>query len=179
MYFTIFIGEENCALGIVQCQKGCTYADIYCEIVDDEIIEYPFDFIGPIGIPLNTKQEQKRKPTTTNVDIKRKVGTLVVETLQSHVMEGMPIFENIEGNVEEPMHKQPRVDHVSESVEQDVLVDPNVLEYWEHKVNSLMEEFVKEKLTLKVYSENGKPNIKIHYEMCGIDYGMREVSLEA
>ena len=31
-----------------------------CEIVDDEIIEYPFDFIGPIGIPLNTNQEKKR-----------------------------------------------------------------------------------------------------------------------
>ena len=68
---------------------------------------------------------------------------------------------------------------MSESVEQDVLVDPNVLEYWEHKVNSLMEEFVKEKLTLKVYSENGKPNIKIHCEICGIDYGTGEVSLAA
>ena len=55
--FTIFIGEENCALGTIQCQKGCTYVDIHCEIVDDEILKYPFDFIGPIGIPLNTKQE--------------------------------------------------------------------------------------------------------------------------
>ena len=80
--FVIYIGEENCSLGTFQCQKGCTYADIYSEIVDDEIIEYPFDFIGPIGIPLNTKQDQKRKPTTTNVGIKRKVGTLVVETLR-------------------------------------------------------------------------------------------------
>ena len=59
--------------------------------------------------------------------------------------------KNIEGNMEEPIHKQPRVDHVSKSVEQDVLVDPNVLASWEQKVNSLMEEFVKEKLTLKVY----------------------------
>ena len=81
--FGIFIAEENCALGIVQCRKGCTYADIRGEIVDDEIIDYPFDFIGPIGIPLNTKQEKKKKPTTTNVGIKRKVGTLFVETLQS------------------------------------------------------------------------------------------------
>ena len=79
------------------------------------------------------------KPTTTNVGIKRKVGILVVKTLQSQVTEGMPISENIEGNVEEPMHKQPRVDHVSESVEQVVAVDPNVLASWEHKVNSLME----------------------------------------
>ena len=92
------------------------------------------------------------KPTKTNVGIKRKVGTLVVETLRPQVMEGMTISENIEGNVEEPMHKQPRVDHVSESVEQVVAVDPNVLASWEHKVNSLMEEFVKEKITLKVYS---------------------------
>ena len=78
--------------------------------MDDEIIEYPFDFIGPIGIPLNTKQEQKRKPTTINVSIKRKVG-----------------------NAEEPMHKQPRVDHVSESMEQVLAIDPNVLASWEKK----------------------------------------------
>ena len=92
--FRFFIGEENCALGTVQCRKGSTYANIRCEIVDDEIVEYHF-FTGPIGIPLNTKEGKKRKPTTTNVSIKRKVGTLVVETLQSHVMEGTPIYENI------------------------------------------------------------------------------------
>ena len=51
--FGIFIGEENCPLSTVQCRKGCTYADIHGEIVDDEIIDYPYDFIGPIGIPLN------------------------------------------------------------------------------------------------------------------------------
>src|SRR5713101_3241870 len=101
---------------------------------------------------------------------------MVVDTLESNVMEGTPISENNEGNVEEPMHKQPRVGNVSESVEQ-VVVDPNVLASWQHKVNSLMEEFVKEKLTLKVYLENGKPNIKIHCEICGIDYGTGEVSL--
>ena len=60
-----------------------------------------------------------------------------------------------------------------------VQVDPNVLASWEHKVNSLMEEFVKEQLTLKVYLENGKPNINIFCEICGIDYGTGEVSLEA
>ena len=59
--FGIFIGEENCPVCTVQCQKGCTYADIYCEIVDNKIIEYPFDFIVPIGIPLNTEQEKKNK----------------------------------------------------------------------------------------------------------------------
>ena len=104
---------------------------------------------------------------------------LVVETLQSQVMEGMPISENIEGIVEEHMHKQPRVDHVFKSMEQVVLVDPNVMESWEQKINSLMEEFVKERLTLKVYSENGKTNINIHCEICGIDYGMGKVSLAA
>ena len=62
--FTIFIGEENCALCIVQCRKGCTYADIRGEIVDNEIVDYTFDFIVPIGIPLNTKQEKKKKSTT-------------------------------------------------------------------------------------------------------------------
>ena len=64
---------------------------------------------------------------------------------------------------------------MSKLVGQVVLVDPNVLASWEHKVNSLMEEFVKENLTLKVYLENGN----IHYEICGIDYGMGEVSLAA
>ena len=90
--FTNFIGEENYALAIVQCQKGCTYVDICCEIVNDEIVEYPFYFIiGPTGFPLNAKQEKKRKPTTTIVGIKRKVDTLTVESLQSHVMQGTPI----------------------------------------------------------------------------------------
>ena len=56
VYFTIFIGEENYALGTVQCQKGCTYVDIHCEIMNDEVIEYPFDFIsGSTGCPLNEK----------------------------------------------------------------------------------------------------------------------------
>ena len=78
--------------------------------MNDEIVEYLFYFIiGPTRFPLNAKKEQKRKPTTTNIGIKRKLGMLVVETFQSHVVEGNLISENIEGNVEEPMHKQPRV----------------------------------------------------------------------
>ena len=177
--FGIFIGEENCPVGTVQCQKGCTYADIHFEILNDQVVQYPFEFIiGSARCPLNAFQEEKRKPTTTYVGIKRKVCTEVADTLESNVMEGTPISENIEGNVEEPMHKQPRVGNVSESVDQ-VVVDPNVLASWQHKVNRLMEEFVKEKLTLKVYLENGKPNIKIRCEICGIDYGTGEVSLAA
>ena len=43
----------------------------------------------------------------------------------------------------------------------------------------LMEEFVNEKLTLKVYSEKGESKIKIHCEICGIDYGIGDVSLVA
>ena len=175
--FVIFIDEDNCDLGTVQCRKGCTYADIRHEIVDDEIVEYPFDFIVQSnGHALNSRQEEKRKPTSTLIGIKRKVGTMVAETLDSRVMEGTPISENIEGNVEEPMHKQPRVDNVSESVEQ-VVVDPKVLTSWELKLNIFMEFFFGEKLTLKVYLENGKPNIKIHCEICDIDYGTGEVSL--
>ena len=42
-----------------------------------------------------------------------------------------------------------------------------------------MEVFVKVKLTLKVYLENGKPNINICYEIFGIDYGTGVVSLPA
>ena len=81
--FGIFIGEENCPLGTIQCQKGCTYADIHSEIVNDEVVQYPFDFIiGSIGCPLNAKQEERRKPTTTNVGIKRKVCMMVADTLE-------------------------------------------------------------------------------------------------
>ena len=146
--------------------------------MDDEIVEYPFDFIVQSnGYALNSKQEEKRKPTSTLVGIKRKAGTMVAETLDSRVMEGTPISENIEGNVEEPMHKQPRVDNVSESVEQ-VVVDPKLLTPWELRLNELMQKSFEEKLTLKVYSENGKPNIKIHCEICNIDYGSGEVSSE-
>ena len=47
-------------------------------------------------------------------------------------------------------------------MDQAIAVGTNVLASWEHKVNILMEEFVKEKLALKLYSRNGKPNIKIH-----------------
>ena len=51
--FGSFIGEDNCAIGIVQCQKGCTYDDIHCEIANDEVVEYPFDFIiGSTGYPI-------------------------------------------------------------------------------------------------------------------------------
>ena len=50
-----------------------------------------------------------------------------------------------------------------EKKEEQVVDDPNVLASWKHKVNSLMEAFAKEKLTLKVYLENGKPNIMIHF----------------
>ena len=78
--FTIFIGEENYALGTIHCRKGCTHVDIHCEIVNDEIAEYHFDFIiRPTQFPSNAKQEQKKKPTTTNVGIKRKVRTLVLK----------------------------------------------------------------------------------------------------
>ena len=47
------------------------------------------------------------------------------------------------------------------------------------KVKSLMQEFFNEKITLKVYSEKGESKIKIHCEICGIDYGTCDVSLVA
>ena len=82
--FGIFIGEENCLVGIVQCQKGYTYADIRSEILNDEVVQYPFEFIiGSTRCPLNVLQEERRKPTTTNVGIKRKVCTMVSHTLES------------------------------------------------------------------------------------------------
>ena len=76
--FRIFIGEDNCPVGTVQCQKGCTYADIHSEIPNDQVVQYPFEFIiGSTRCPLNALQEERRKPTTTNVGIKRKVCTMV------------------------------------------------------------------------------------------------------
>ena len=62
-------------------------------------------------------------------------------------------------------------------MEQVIVVNPNVLASWEQKVKILMEYFVNEKLTLNVYSENGKPNVKIHFEICGIYYGIGDLSL--
>jgi hypothetical protein len=44
-------------------------------------------------------------------------------------------------------------------------------------VNSLMEQFVGEKLSLQVSSEKGKPQINILCENCGVAYGTREISL--
>ena len=77
------------------------------------------------------------------------------------------------------MHKQLRVEVGCNLVEQNIGVDSTVLESWEQKVNSLMEEFVEENLTLKLYSEKGTPKINICCESCGIDYGTWEKSLAA
>ena len=94
-------------------------------------------------------------------------------------MERTPNIERVEENVEEPMNKQERIYVECDSIKQNIGVDSTILASWEQKVNSLMEEFVEEKLTLKVYSEKGTPKIKIHCESCGIDYGTREIYLEA
>ena len=94
-------------------------------------------------------------------------------------MERTPNIERVEENVEEPMTKQVRNEVECDSVEQNIGVDSTVLASWEQKVNSLMEEFVEEKITLKVYSEKGTSKIKIHFESCGIDYGTGEISLVA
>lgn len=42
-----------------------------------------------------------------------------------------------------------------------------------------MKEFFIEKITLKVYSQKGESKINIHFEICGIDYGIGDVSLAA
>jgi len=99
--------------------------------VGDEIVGYPFDFIQD-GTCLNPKQEKKWKVCTTLVGIKRKLGTFDVEEECSNVVEKIPIFENIEVNVEGPMHKQPRDENMSLLVEQAIVVDPSVLASWEN-----------------------------------------------
>jgi len=78
-----------------------------------------------------------------------------VETNGSNVVETTSIFEKVKENVEGPMHKQPRVENMSLLVEQAIEVDPSLLASWEKKLKGLMEEFINEKLTLKVYSEKG------------------------
>ena len=56
-----------------------------------------------------------------------------METKGSNAVETIPIFENIEENVEEPMHKQPRVENMPLLVEEATIVDPCVLASWEKK----------------------------------------------
>lgn len=118
--FEIVTGEEKSVIGIVRCWKGCTFYEIHHEIADDGIIIYPFDFINNQGHPLNLKKGKKYKVTTTLVGIKRKLDTLDVDMLQSNVVERIPTFENIEENVEGPMHKQPRVEYGYKLVEQGI-----------------------------------------------------------
>ena len=45
LFYKIATGEENSIIGVVKCQEGCTFAEIRDEIMDDEIVGYPFDFI--------------------------------------------------------------------------------------------------------------------------------------
>ena len=45
----------------------------------------------------------------------------------SNVVETIPIFENIEVNLDGPMHKQPRVENMYLSTEQAIVV---ILVYW-------------------------------------------------
>jgi uncharacterized membrane-anchored protein YjiN (DUF445 family) len=177
--FVIVTGEEHSTLGIVRCQSDATFAEIRQEIVLDNIIGYPFEFTNNQGYTLNATQEKRWKATKTPIGIKRKLDTLDTEALQSNVMERTPNVEIIEENMEEPMHKQARVEVECDSIEQNIGVDSTILASWEQKVNSLMEEFVEEKVTLKVYSENGTSKIKIRCESCGIDYGTGEISLAA
>ena len=87
------------------------------------------------------------------IGIKRKLDTLYIEAMQSNVIERTPNIERVEENVEEPITKQAIIEVECDSVEQNIGVDSTLLTSWEEKVNSLMEEFVEEKLTLKVYSE--------------------------
>lgn len=91
---------------MVKCCEGCTVVEIHDEIVDDDIVGYPFNFIQD-GSSLNPRQEKKWKVCITLVGIKRKLFTFDVEEEGSNVVETIPIFENIEVNVEGPIHKQP------------------------------------------------------------------------
>ena len=54
--------------------------------MEDEIVEYPFDFIQD-GLALNPKQEKKWKVYTTLLGIKRKLDTFDVETSCANAVE--------------------------------------------------------------------------------------------
>ena len=177
--FVVVTGKERSTLGIVRCQSDATFAEIRQEIMLDGIVGYPFEFTNNQGYTINATQEKRWKATKTPIGIKRKLDTLDIEALQSNAMERTPNIEIFEDNVEEPMTKQARIVVECDSVEQNIGVDSIILASWEQKLNSLMEEFVEEKLTLKVYSEKGTPKIKIHCENCGIDYGIGEIYLAA
>ena len=124
LFYKIVVGEENYIISVVKCREGSTFAKIHDEIMDDEIIGYPFDFIQD-GTGLNPKQEKKCKVCTTLVGIKRKLGTFDVEEECSNVVKTIPIFENIEVNVDGPMHKQPRVENMSLSMVRSVSISPH------------------------------------------------------
>lgn len=86
--------------------------------------------------------------------------------LESNIVESKPNPQQDRESVEVGMYKKPRVGDGFKPVEQTIVVDPNVLASWNLKVNILMEEFVNEKITLKVYLEKRKPKINIHCESC-------------
>ena len=121
----------------------------------DGIVGYPFEFNNNQGYTINATHKKIWKATKTPIGIKRKLDTLDIEPLQSNVMERTPNIDRVEDNVEEPMTKQVRIEVDCDSVEKNIGVDSIVLASWEQKVNSLMEDFVNENITLKVYSENG------------------------
>ncbi|KAH9292376.1 hypothetical protein KI387_042438, partial [Taxus chinensis] len=145
------------------------------------------------GHSLNPKQEKNWKVSSSTIGIKRKLETLDIGTTEKNisemvenfatfgenVMESMHIqsrsAENSE-NVKEPMQKQSKFVESSESVEQVVVIDINLLKKWEDKLNELKEKFFLEKLSLKQCLKEGKPQIKLHYGACGIDYGSGDIS---
>jgi hypothetical protein len=131
--YEIVASEGNYVFGIVRGRKYSTFSEIHHEIVDDGVIGYPFEFFGSKGNSLNPKQEKKWRVETTTIVVKRKLDTLEIETFGSSVVEKAPNVGNIGEHVEEPMHKQPRFESVSESVQQCISVDPVVLASWKTK----------------------------------------------
>ena len=75
------------------------------------------------------------------------------ETRGSNAVETIQIFEKVEENVEESIHKKPRVEIMPLSVQQATIFYPCVLASWEKKCENFNGRFFNEKLTLKVYSE--------------------------
>lgn len=100
MGYLIVTGEENYVLGTIIFQKVCTLANIHHEVVDDELIEYPFNFISELGHTLNIKQEQKRKATTLIG-----INTMDFDTLETNIVESTPNPQHNRESVEEGMHE--------------------------------------------------------------------------
>ncbi|KAH9310498.1 hypothetical protein KI387_025533, partial [Taxus chinensis] len=171
-----------------------TFSNVRHEMVKDDVVEYPFEFVNSKGHSLNPKQEKNLLFSSSAIGIKRKLQTLDIGIAEKNISEMVEKFaivgENAmesmfiqsrcaehSENVKDLMQKKSKFAKILDSVEQVVVININLLKKWEDKLNELKEKFFLEKLSLKQCLKEGKPQIKLHCGACGIDYGSGDISL--